>query len=81
MPGVGRRANDLKRPDSTQLTAPWKLGDWCSCPRDHLITVHEKLGRFSVQKLMALVARLGFAVSIHVEGSGVAFDVPLRRAA
>lgn len=43
--------------------------------------VNEKLTRFSVQKLMALVGRLGFAVSIHVEGSGVAFDVPLRRAA
>jgi predicted XRE-type DNA-binding protein len=43
--------------------------------------VNEKLSRFSVQKLMALVGRLGFAVSIHVEGSGVAFDVPLRRAA
>jgi predicted XRE-type DNA-binding protein len=43
--------------------------------------VNEKLSRFSVQKLMALVSRLGFAVSIHVEGTGVAFDVPLRRAA
>ena len=37
--------------------------------------VHEKLSRFSVQKLMALVARLGFAVSIHVEGNG---DPPTR---
>lgn len=43
--------------------------------------VNEKLGRFSVQKLMSLVARLGFAVSIHVQGDGTAFDVPLRRAA
>lgn len=43
--------------------------------------VNEKITRFSVQKLMALVAGLGFAVSIHVEGEGTAFDVPLRRAA
>ena len=43
--------------------------------------VNQKFARFSVQKLMALVGRLGFNVSIHVEGSGVAFDVPLRRAA
>jgi len=41
----------------------------------------EKLSRFSVQKLMALVGRLGFKVSIHVEGSGVSFDVPYEQAA
>jgi predicted XRE-type DNA-binding protein len=43
--------------------------------------MNEKLSRFSVQKLMVLVSRLGFKVSIHVEGSGVAFDVPYEHAA
>jgi predicted XRE-type DNA-binding protein len=43
--------------------------------------VGEKLSRFSVQKLMALVGRLGFQVSIHIEGEGIAVDVPYRNAA
>lgn len=43
--------------------------------------MNEKLSRFSVQKLMAFVGRLGFKVSIHVEGSGIAFDVPYQHAA
>lgn len=43
--------------------------------------VNEKISRFSVEKLMQLVARLGYGVSIRIEGGGVAFDVPLRTAA
>ena len=43
--------------------------------------MNEKLSRFSVQKLMAFVGRLGFKVSIHVEGSGIVFDVPYQHAA
>jgi predicted XRE-type DNA-binding protein len=43
--------------------------------------INEKFSRFSIQKLMALLGRLGFAVSIHVEGRNVTLDVPYRRAA
>ena len=43
--------------------------------------MNEKLSRFSVQKLMGLVGRLGFKVSIQVEGSGVTFNVPFQHAA
>ena len=43
--------------------------------------MNEKLSRFSIQKLMGLVARLGFKVSIHVEGAGIDFDVPSQHAA
>ena len=71
-------AGEIKKRGLTQKAA----GDLLDLDQPNVSAlVHEKLGRFSVQKLMALVARLGFAVSIHVEGSGVAFDVPLRRAA
>jgi len=43
--------------------------------------MNEKMSRFSIQKLMALVGRLGFRVSIHIEGSGVALDVSYGQAA
>lgn len=43
--------------------------------------VNEKLSRFSIQKLMEFVGRMGFAVSIHVEGGKTILDVPVYRAA
>lgn len=43
--------------------------------------VNEKLSRFSIQKLMEFVGRMGFAVSIHVEGDDTILDVPVYRAA
>ena len=43
--------------------------------------VNEKISRFSVEKLMALTGRLGFDVSIHIEGEGVKFEVPFSDAA
>jgi predicted XRE-type DNA-binding protein len=43
--------------------------------------MNEKISRFSVEKLMSLAARLGFSVSIHVEGHGVQVDVPMPSAA
>ncbi len=43
--------------------------------------VNEKISRFSVEKLMALAAKLGFGVSIHIEGNGVSVDVPMKTAA
>jgi predicted XRE-type DNA-binding protein len=43
--------------------------------------VLEKIPRFSVEKLMTFAMKLGFAVSIHVEGLGISFDVPVHTAA
>ncbi len=43
--------------------------------------VNEKISRFSIEKLMALAGRLGFAVTIHIEGGGVTLDVPVQNAA
>jgi predicted XRE-type DNA-binding protein len=43
--------------------------------------MNEKISRFSVEKLMSLAAKLGFSVSIHVEGHGVLMDVPMPSAA
>ena len=43
--------------------------------------VNEKISRFSIEKLMTYVSKLGFAVSIHVEGRGVSVDVPVQTAA
>ena len=43
--------------------------------------MNEKISRFSLEKLMFFASRLGFAVSIHVEGHGVQVDVPLPSAA
>jgi predicted XRE-type DNA-binding protein len=37
--------------------------------------MNEKISRFSVEKLMTFSARLGFAVSIHIEGYGKEIDV------
>jgi predicted XRE-type DNA-binding protein len=43
--------------------------------------VNEKISRFSVEKLMSFVARMGYGVSIRIEGGGVAIDVPVKTAA
>jgi predicted XRE-type DNA-binding protein len=43
--------------------------------------MNEKITRFSVEKLMDFATRLGFSVSIHIEGNGVEFDVPVQSAA
>lgn len=42
--------------------------------------VNEKISRFSVEKLMTSVARLGFGVSVHIEGAGVTLDMPVTSA-
>jgi predicted XRE-type DNA-binding protein len=39
--------------------------------------VNEKISRFSVEKLMTFVSRLGFGVSVRIEGAGVTLDVPV----
>jgi predicted XRE-type DNA-binding protein len=43
--------------------------------------MNEKISRFSVEKLMEFAGKLGFAVTIHIEGNGVALDVPVLTAA
>jgi predicted XRE-type DNA-binding protein len=43
--------------------------------------VNEKISRFSIEKLMTLAGRLGFAVTIHIEGGGVTLDVPIQNTA
>jgi predicted XRE-type DNA-binding protein len=43
--------------------------------------MNEKISRFSVEKLMEFAGRLGFSVTIHIEGNGVAVDVPVQSAA
>jgi predicted XRE-type DNA-binding protein len=43
--------------------------------------MNEKISRFSVEKLMEFAGKLGFAVTIHIEGNGVALDVPVQSAA
>ena len=71
-------AEEVRRRELTQKDAGELLG--LDQPNVSAL-MNEKLSRFSVQKLMAFVGRLGFKVSIHVEGSGVAFDVPYQEAA
>lgn len=43
--------------------------------------VNGKISRFSVEKLMGLVSRLGYAVTIHIEGEGRVLDLPFQKAA
>ena len=43
--------------------------------------VNEKISRFSLEKLMMLAGRLGFDVSIRIEGEGIKLDVPYPDAA
>ncbi len=71
-------AEEIRRRELTQNDAGELLG--LDQPNVSAL-MNEKLSRFSIQKLMAFVGRLGFKVSIHVEGSGVVFDVPYQHAA
>lgn len=41
----------------------------------------ERITDFSVEGLMTLVGRLGFDLTIRIEGGGVELDLPFRRAA
>jgi predicted XRE-type DNA-binding protein len=43
--------------------------------------MNEKISRFSVEKLLAFVGRLGFGVSIRIEGDGRSVDFPFQSAA
>jgi predicted XRE-type DNA-binding protein len=39
--------------------------------------VNEKISRFSVDKLMTFLARLGFDVSVRIKGGGRTLDMPV----
>ena len=70
--------SELKRRKLTQAAAGKLLG--LDQPNVSAL-VNEKISRFSVEKLMTFAGKLGFAVSIHVEGHGVSVDVPVQSAA
>jgi predicted XRE-type DNA-binding protein len=71
-------AGEIKKRGLTQAAAGEILG--LDQPNVSAL-VNEKISRFSVEKLMEFAAKLGFAVTIHIEGNGVRFDVPVRSAA
>lgn len=68
-------AGELKRRKLTQAAAGELLG--LDQPNVSAL-MNEKFSRFSLEKLMTLVARLGFKVSIQVKGKGVALSVPVK---
>ena len=67
-------AEEVRKRGLTQKAAGKLLG---LDPSNVSALVNEKISRFSVEKLMALAGRLGFAVSILIEGGGVFLDVPV----
>ena len=71
-------AGEIKKRKLTQIAAGKLLG--LDQPNVSAL-VNEKITRFSVEKLMELVVKLGFDVSIHIEGHGVALEVPVQSAA
>lgn len=71
-------AAEIRRRELTQSAAGALLG--LDQPNVSAL-VNEKISRFSIEKLMTLVSRLGFGVSIHIEGGDVDIEVPTRSAA
>jgi predicted XRE-type DNA-binding protein len=71
-------AAEIRKRSLTQIAAGELLG--LDQPNVSAL-VNEKISRFSVEKLMSLAAKLGFGVSIHIEGNGVSLDVPVQSAA
>ncbi len=71
-------AKEIKKRKLTQAAAGELLG--LDQPNISAL-VNEKIARFSVEKLMELVVKLGFEVSIHIEGNGIALAVPVQTAA
>lgn len=43
--------------------------------------LEERITQFTVEGLMTLVGRLGFELTIHIEGGGIELDLPFRHAA
>jgi predicted XRE-type DNA-binding protein len=68
------KPDEMRKRNLTQVSAGEVLG------LDQLnvfALMNEKISRFSLEKLMSLASKLGFTVSIHVEGHGVDVNVPL----
>jgi predicted XRE-type DNA-binding protein len=71
-------SDEIRRRGITQSAA----GDVLGLDQPNVSALmNEKISRFSVEKLMSLAARLGFSVSIHVEGHGVNVEVSMPSAA
>jgi predicted XRE-type DNA-binding protein len=71
-------ATEIKKRGVTQFVA----GEILDLDQPNVSALmNEKISRFSVEKLMEFAGKLGFAVTIHIEGNGVALDVPVRSAA
>ena len=71
-------ATEIRKRRLTQIVAGELLG--LDQPNVSAL-MNEKITRFSVEKLMDLSTRLGFSVTIHIEGNGVKVDVPVQSAA
>jgi predicted XRE-type DNA-binding protein len=71
-------ATEIKKRGLTQVAAGEILG--LDQPNVSAL-INEKISRFSVKKLMMFSAKLGFAVSIHIEGHGKKIEVPVEVAA
>ena len=71
-------ASEIRKRGLTQIVAGELLG--LDQPNVSAL-MNEKISRFSVEKLMELATRLGFAVTIHIEGYGIQVDVPVQSAA
>jgi predicted XRE-type DNA-binding protein len=69
---------EIKKRNLTQIAAGEILG--LDQPNVSAL-MNEKISRFSVEKLMEFASKLGFSVTIHIEGNGVALDVPVQSAA
>lgn len=69
---------EIKKRKLTQVAAGEMLG--LDQPNVSAL-VNEKITRFSVEKLMEFVVKMGFDVSIHIHGKGVALEVPVREVA
>ena len=71
-------AGEIRKRGLTQVAAGEVLG--LDQPNVSSL-MNEKITRFSVERLMDFSAKLGFSVTIHIEGNGIAFDVPVQSAA
>lgn len=71
-------AGEIRKRGLTQVIAGEMLG--LDQPNVSAL-MNEKISRFSVERLMDFSAKLGFSVTIHIEGNGIEFDVPVQSAA
>lgn len=71
-------AGEIRKRSITQVAAGEILG--LDQPNVSAL-MNEKISRFSVERLMDFSAKLGFSVTIHIEGNGIEVDVPVQSAA